>query len=71
MNSDKILQFITVFSPPGEVVETATGPLRYSEWLESEKKRIQRTEWPLQVVTNDKGEIALAILKIDHPERAQ
>jgi hypothetical protein len=66
----RILQYITRFAPPSEVIETRNGPVRYERWLEMEMARMKRTDWPLSIERSRNGEqIALAILRIQRPER--
>lgn len=60
-----VLYYITVFSPPDELVTTANGQVPFRDWLETEKTRfVKRHSWPMRIDTNEKtGEVALALLR--------
>lgn len=65
MNSSDILYHITVACKPEELVETTRGQVAYSQWLEEEKVRFDRSGWPTAIYTNPKtGEISLVHLKV-------
>jgi hypothetical protein len=63
-----VLQFLTRIEPADTPVNTIHGTIPHDRWLELEAKRMKRTGWPLAIIRNRQGELALAVMRL--PKKA-